>query len=128
LVQLQKSYDEFEKRNTIVIAVSQEDTDLKLHAKFLKAFKGPTPRFDIVADLNREKTDRFDHTTTYLIDRSGVVREIFPATVRMRPDWRAILNRIDELGLNRTPADGTDERRKDDAPDARPVDTNPTRK
>ncbi|MCB9858743.1 MAG: hypothetical protein H6818_23945 [Phycisphaerales bacterium] len=101
---MQKSYDAFDSRNTIAIAISQEDTDLASHARFFdKAFHGKAPPFDIVADLEREKTVRFDRTTTYLIDKSGVVREIFPATVRMRPDWRAVLNKIDELGLNDAP-------------------------
>lgn len=97
---MQKHYKQFENRNTVVIAVSQEDTDLASHAKFLRAFKDGPPPFTIVADLNREKTTRFDHTTSYLIDRHGIVREIFPGTVRLRPDWRAVLNRIDALGLN----------------------------
>lgn len=94
---MQDLYDQFDRRNTVVIAVSQEDTDLKTHAKFLTAFRDGNPPFDIVADLNREKTKRYDRTTTYLIDRDGVVREIFPASVRTRPDWRAVLNRIDEM-------------------------------
>ena len=94
---MQKLYDEFEKRDTIVIAISQEDTDLKSARKFLKGFKGEKPRFEIVADPNREKTGRFDRTTTYFIGKGGTVREIFPAMVHMRPDWRAVLNRIDEL-------------------------------
>ncbi len=98
---MQNTYDKFTARNTIVIAVSQEDTDLESHAKFFKAFKGNTPAFDIVADLDREKTKKYDRTTTYLIDTNGIVREIFPATVRMRPDWRAVLNKIDELQLNK---------------------------
>lgn len=98
---MQDTYDQFTARNTVVIAVSQEDTDLESHAKFFKAFKGKTPPFDIVADLDRKKTKKYDRTTTYLIDTKGVVREIFPATVRMRPDWRAVLNKIDELQLNK---------------------------
>jgi peroxiredoxin len=94
---LQKTYDEFDKRDTVVIAISQEDKDLTSARKFLKAFKGKTPLFDIVADLDREKTRRFDRTTSYLIDKNGKVREIFPAMVHMRPDWRAVLNRIDAM-------------------------------
>ena len=57
LVQLQGLYEEFDKRDTVVIAVSQEDADLKSHGKFLKRFE-ETPPFDIVADLKREKTKR----------------------------------------------------------------------
>jgi peroxiredoxin len=89
-------FDEFEKRDVTVIAVSQEDKDLETHGRFYKHFK-PAPRFEIVADLKREKTQRYRRTTTYLIDKQGVVREIFPAIIHKRPSWRAVLNRIDEL-------------------------------
>ena len=89
-------YDEFEKRDTVVIAVAQEDKDLKSHGKMLSAFDAKTP-FDVVADLGRKQTERYDRTTSYLIDKHGVVREIFPALIHMRPTWRAILNRIDAL-------------------------------
>lgn len=90
-------YDEFEKRDTVVIAVAQEDKDLKSHGRMLSAFSEKTP-FDIVADLGREQTQRYDRTTSYLIDKDGVVREIFPALIHMRPTWKAVLNRIDALG------------------------------
>jgi len=91
-------WSEFEKRNTVVIAVAQEDKDLKSHAKFLKHFDGKPP-FEIVADLNRKDTQKYDRTTTYLIDKSGVVREIFPAMIHMRPSWKSVLSRMDELGI-----------------------------
>lgn len=90
-------YDEFKPLNTVVIAVSQEDTDLKSHAKFLNHFGEAGPAFPIVADLNRKMTTRYDRTTTYLIDKHGVVREIFPALIHARPNWHAVLNRIKEL-------------------------------
>lgn len=89
-------YGEFTKRDTVVIAVAQEDTALKAHAKFLKNFKSPPP-FDIVADLNRKKTTAYGRTTAYLIDKDGVVRQIFPMLIHTRPSWRAILNEIDRL-------------------------------
>ena len=91
-------YDEFERRNTVVIAVAQEDTDLKSHGKFLSNFE-PEPRFEVVADVGRRKTKAYGRTTTYLIDKQGKVREIFPAMIHMRPTWQAVLHRIDELGL-----------------------------
>jgi len=89
-------YDEFEKRNTVVIAVSQEDTDLVSHAKFLKRFE-KTPRFDIVADINREKTRRYDRTTAYLIDKKGIVRQVFPMIIHERAPWWAVLHEMDRL-------------------------------
>lgn len=91
-------YDQFEAKNTAVIAIAQEDQDLESHAKFM-AEQRKELRFRIVADLNRAKTTMLDHTTTYLIDRDGVVRQIFPATVTLRPDWRAVLNELERLEL-----------------------------
>ena len=35
--------------------------------------------------------------TSYLVDTDGVVREIFPAMIHMRPSWKAVLNRMDEI-------------------------------
>ena len=89
-------YDEFEKLDTAVIAVAQEDTDLKSHGKLLKKFKTPPP-FEIVADLNRKATKKYDRTTVYLIDKTGVVRQIFPLLIHSRGSWRAILHEVEKL-------------------------------
>lgn len=79
-----------------MIAIAQEDKDLKSHARFLEHF--PTkPRFEIVADLNRKMTKRYRRVTTYIIDKQGIVREIAPALIHMRPTWRSVLNKLDEL-------------------------------
>lgn len=88
----------FEKRETVVIAVAQEDKNLETHGRILKKIQSK-PSFDIVADINRKETQPYDRTTTYLIDRTGTVREIFPAMIHMRPSWHAILNKIDALKL-----------------------------
>jgi alkyl hydroperoxide reductase subunit AhpC len=96
-------YREFEKRDTVVIAVAQEDKDLKSHGRMLSAFGGKPP-FDVVADLDREKTQSYDRTTSYLIDKRGIVREIFPALIHTRPTWKAVLNRIDALNADRDAA------------------------
>ena len=95
-------YDEFEKRGVTVIAIAQEDTDLSSHSKFLAAFS-PAPRFEIVADLKRENTPSYNRTTAYLIDRAGIVRQVFPMLIHSRPSWHAILNEIDRLGVAQTP-------------------------
>lgn len=95
---MQKLYDEFEKRDTTVIAIAQEDKDLKSHGKMAKKIR-PAPRMNIVADLNRQDTLEYDRTTMYLIDKKGVVRQIFPMMTHMRPTWFAVLNEIDRLGL-----------------------------
>jgi alkyl hydroperoxide reductase subunit AhpC len=89
-------YGEFKKRKTTVIAIAQEDKNLESHGKFLKSFKGDIP-FAIVADLNREKTPKYDRTTAYLIDRKGIVRQIFPMLIHERASWQAILHEIDKL-------------------------------
>jgi len=89
-------YDEFTRRDTIVIAIAQEDTDLKEHG-LLPAKITPSPKFDIVADLNRKKTKRYDRTTAYLIDKEGIVRQIFPMLIRSRPSWQAVLHEIDRM-------------------------------
>lgn len=93
---MQDVYNEFEKRNTVVIAIAQEDTDLKSHGKMLASFETKPP-FHIVADLNREKTTRYHRTTAYLIDTKGVVREIFPMLIHHRPSWEAILGAVDKM-------------------------------
>jgi peroxiredoxin len=90
-------YDEFQKRDTVVIAIAQEDKDLQSHGGFLKHFGDAGPRFAIACDVNREKTKAWDRVTTYLIDKQGVVRQVFPAMIRMRPSWHAVLNEIDRI-------------------------------
>lgn len=94
---MQKQYDDFTDRDTVAIAISQEDKDLASHSKFLKAFGSDGPPFKILADLERAKTTQLDRATTYLIDKSGKVVEIFPATVTKRPNWDVVLGRIDAL-------------------------------
>lgn len=89
-------YDEFEKRDTVVIAVAQEDKDLDSHGKLLANFS-PGPRFDIVADIDRKKTKKYDRTTGYLIDKEGIVRQIFPMLIHERASWRGILHEIDRI-------------------------------
>lgn len=91
-------WDQFEKRDTVVIAIAQEDKDLKSHGQFLSRFGSDRP-FDIVADIGRKLTKKYDRVTTYLIDKEGIVRQIFPAMIHMRPSWQAVLNEIDALGL-----------------------------
>lgn len=84
----------------MVIAVSQEDTNLRDAAKFLTNFEAG-PGFEIVHDLNREKSEAYDRTTTYLIDKQGVVRQVFPSLIQRRPSWDAVLveaERILEVG------------------------------
>ena len=61
-------YDEFEQRDTVVVALSQEDVELSKAAEMGARFE-PAPRFDIVHDLERKETLAYDRTTAYLIDK-----------------------------------------------------------
>jgi peroxiredoxin len=80
--------------DTAVIAVSQEDRDLKSFAKMPKRFEG---KFPIVADLNREWVPSLDRTTAYLIDKQGIVREVFPMIIHARPSWDVIIAELEKL-------------------------------
>ena len=93
---MQDLYDEFKKRDTVVIAVAQEDDDLKKHKRIYKNFDGK-PAFKIGADLGYKKTTAYKRTTAYLIDKEGVVRQIFPMLIHMRASWLAILDEVDKL-------------------------------
>jgi len=88
--------DEFTRRNVAVVAVSQEDTDLVSHGKMAARFE-PAPWFHIVADLNYEKTQAYDRTTAYFVDKQGIVRQVFPMMIHHRPSWDAILHEIDRI-------------------------------
>jgi len=92
-------YDEFAKRDTVVIAVSQEDKKRESAKLILKHFK-ESPPFDLVADLNKEKTPRYERATIYYIDKRGVVRQIFPMLIHMRPNWESVLREVDRLQSN----------------------------
>lgn len=79
----------------MVVAVAQEDKSLEEHGRILKKLKAPP--FDVVADLNREITTTYDRTTAYLIDKKGVVRQVFPMLIHARPSWDAIVGEIEAL-------------------------------
>lgn len=96
---MQQTYDEFDKRHIEVIAVAQEDKDLASHARMRERFD-PAPRFEIVADIDRQVTTSYRRVTSYAIDRSGTVRQVFPGTVRNRAAWHAILNELDRLQMD----------------------------
>ncbi len=96
LVQLQKVYDQFEARETVVIAVAQEDSDLEKHGKMLNKLDG-TPRFHVVADLGRKDTPRYHRTSAYLIDKHGLVRQVFPMMIHHRARWAPIIEEVDRM-------------------------------
>ncbi len=93
---MQEIYDEFTSRETVVIAIAQEDTDLSSHGLIHQNLK-PNPRFEIVADLNEETIEKYDRATAYLIDRQGIVRQVFPMAIQHRPSWWAVINEIKRI-------------------------------
>jgi hypothetical protein len=95
-------YDRFEAMDTVVIATAQEDKSLEEHGRMLNAL--PDQRFDVVADLDREETPSYDRTTAYLIDKQGVVRQIFPMIIHARPSWEVVLDEMERLLADSEPA------------------------
>ena len=89
-MELQENYAAFQALDAEIIAVAQEDTDLTSHSKFLeKGFENR--RFEIVADLERTDTKRYERPSAYLIGSDGTVKQVFPALIRYRPAWETIL-------------------------------------
>lgn len=87
---------EFEKRNTQVIALSQEDRSVEAAGKMAKRF-GDDRKFELLTDVGRKKTEAYERTTAYLIDEKGIVRQVFPMVIHVRPSWGAFLTEIDQL-------------------------------
>ncbi len=83
-------------RGIHVIAIAQEDKDLRKHGQILRKLSDDRA-FDVVADLNREATERYHRTTAYYIDPEGVVRQVFPMIIHARPSWDAIIAEFDRL-------------------------------
>jgi hypothetical protein len=92
-------YDEIEALDGAAVAVSQEDTDLASFGKMSARFDG---RFPILADVGRERVRALDRTTAYLIDKQGIVREVFPMIIHARPSWRVVLNEMAGLRAEQT--------------------------
>ena len=87
-------YQQFEDLETQVIAISQEDTDLDKAAQMAERVEAP---FDILFDLDRKHSGEFDRTTAYLIDKRGIVREVFPMIIHARPSWEIILREVERM-------------------------------
>ena len=83
-------YDQFSALDTKVVAISQEDEELQLFAGMPARLK-PEPRFAVLADLERKHSLAYDRTTAYLIDKQGIVRQIFPMVITTRPSWKIVL-------------------------------------
>lgn len=89
-------YDELEQRDTVVVALSQEDVEFGKAAEMASRFQ-PKPRFEMVHDLERKESLAFDRTTAYMIDKEGVVREIFPMIIHSRPSWQIVVKELDKM-------------------------------
>ena len=98
LVQLMDVHGEFEKRDTRIVGLANEEQSLENFAKVDQRFDGGAP-FDLVVDLayHREGTGPYERTTAYLIDKKGVVRQVFPMEIYERPPWWAFLHEIDRV-------------------------------
>ena len=79
----------------MVVALSQEDKELEKFAEMPARF--PDLRFPILADFDRKETLGYDRTTAYLIDETGVVREVFPMIIHARPSWDVVLGEVRKL-------------------------------
>lgn len=83
----------------MALAVSQEEE--RLDAADWQPFQAgvarpdPLPSFEVLVDVERRATKAWGRTTAYLLDPSGVVRQVFPMTLRARPSWIAILAEIE---------------------------------
>lgn len=79
----------------MAVAIAQEDADLEGHAKFLSHFEPfGGPAFDIVCDVKRAATPRYDRTTTYLLDGDGRVVQVFPQLTHFRAAWAAVRHEL----------------------------------
>ena len=45
-----------------------------------------------LADIGRTATDPYARARAYLIDKEGVVRQVFPSMLRHRAPWQAVIN------------------------------------
>lgn len=99
LTALHENYGEFERRGVPVLAVAQEDIDAETHANIRKGLP-EKPLYLMAADLPpMSQTAAYERVTTYVIDATGVVRQILPGTIEQRAPWSAVLSEIDRLGL-----------------------------
>ncbi len=83
----------------MALAVAQEEE--RLDEADWRSFQAgvarpdPLPAFDVLVDVERRATKAWGRTSAYLLDPGGVVRQVFPMTLRARPSWRAILAEIE---------------------------------
>lgn len=93
---MQDMYDRVEALDAVVIAIAQEDKDIKSHGKFRTHFQ-PEPRFELAADFDRTDTNRYQRTSTYVIGKDGIIKQIFPQLIHYRANWDAILREAERI-------------------------------
>ena len=93
-MKLQTLYDEFEERNTVVVAVTSEERTMEEHAKIAHHLE-VAPRFEHAPDFGYRATRAYERTASYLIDEQGIVREIFPMEIYGRAPWWSVLAGLD---------------------------------
>jgi hypothetical protein len=93
LGELVERFGEFEERGARVLALDQEDESVDGLWDLLERL-GEIP-FELATDVGRAGAPRLDRITTYLLDRSGRVIEIFPSHPLVWMPWDAVLQRID---------------------------------
>ena len=85
---------EFEKRDTIIVAVTSEERNMDEHALIANHFEEPPP-FQHAPDIGRKATAAYERTSSYLIDKQGIVREVFPMEIYGRAPWWSVLRGMD---------------------------------
>lgn len=106
LGELHDMYAEVESRDFEVVAMANEEQSLLAHMKVLGEFDS-LPPFPLAVDINRQRTEAYERTTAYLIDKQGVIQQIFPMEVYDRAPWWPLFNEIDRLG-SKSAADGAE--------------------
>ncbi len=79
---MQNNYTVFEKLNTQILAVAQEERD-PLTMKRVEAFV--ENRFPIVTDHKQVTVELIKRYGVYLVDQKGIIRTWFPGSIAARP-------------------------------------------
>ncbi|MEM7316875.1 MAG: redoxin domain-containing protein [Planctomycetota bacterium] len=97
LGQLQKSYAEFNKMDTEIVAVFREEADGVEGLQ--KSISKTRATYPMLLDLKKQRTAAYSDTgfATYIVDKQGKIAAILPGTKRQRPGPKAILAKLKAL-------------------------------
>ncbi len=104
------------------MAISQEDDELAAAEGMAAKLGGDLP-FEMGFDLERRVTTAYDRVTAYLIDRDGIVQQIYPMTVRARPSSVILLKDALALAARQRAADAAAAAPSDSTPPDADQDT-----